>query len=197
MKAMRFPSPGRMAASAIVASCLLSLAVAGAQPPRERDRPEPPPREGQEQPREREGGRFDAPRAQQERGDREGTPEGMPRAQIAPRDGDFAPRILPRRWQLGVHAYNTDNGVVITNVLPRSPAWQAGLERGDVIVTIDGFQIGYVDRRLYPLGEELQHRAGPRGRVLLLVQNVRNRRLVNIDVRLERDRDFYPVPRER
>ena len=195
MKAMTHSSQG-LAACAIVASCVLSLAVAGAQPPRERDRPEPPRSQDPERPREREGGRIEAPRAPQERGDREGTPEGMPRTQIAPRDGEFAPRILPRRWQLGVHAYNTDNGVVITNVLPRSPAWEAGLERGDVIVTVDGFQVGYVGGRLYSLGDELQHRAGG-GRVLLLVQNTRNQRLVNVDARLERDRDFYPVPRER
>ncbi|MBW3598396.1 MAG: PDZ domain-containing protein [Planctomycetes bacterium] len=179
-----------LAASIIVTSCI--LAPAAAQEARERERPSAP--------RERERGERqpEAQFAPPDRGEREGTPEGMPKAQIAPRDGDFRPRILPpRSWLLGVHAYNTDHGVAITHVLPRSPAWEAGLERGDVIVAVDGFQVGYVNGRLYTLGQELQHRAGPRGEVLLLVQNVRNRRLVNLDVRLERDRDIYAAPRER
>jgi len=117
----------------------------------------------------------------------EGTPEGMaPEAMIAP--GQPQTRIVPPAvgWKLGVYAFNTPAGVRVTRVQPGSAAARAGLEPGDVIVTVNGYQIGQVGSRLYPLGNELQRRAGPRGEVLLLVQNVRNRDLVNMNVRLQR-----------
>lgn len=118
----------------------------------------------------------------------EGTEEGMPELQLAPRrDRD---RFHDPRWRLGVYAYDTNTGVRITRVLPETPAWRAGLERGDQIITVDGYQIGIVNGRLYPLGEELQRRADREGDVTLLVQNVRNGRLVNVDVGLERRRFF-------
>jgi S1-C subfamily serine protease len=99
---------------------------------------------------------------------------------------------------LGVYAYNTSTGVVITRVAPRSPAADAGLERSDVIVTVDGFQVGHVNGQLYLLGDELQHRAGSNGRVQLLVQNWRDNQLVNLDVTLQRDVALArPAPRER
>lgn len=117
----------------------------------------------------------------------EGTPEGVaPEAMIAP--GQPHTRIAPpiAGWKLGVYAFNTPAGVRITRVQPGSAAARAGLEPGDVVVTVNGYQIGQVGSRLYPLGDELQRRAGPRGEVFLLVQNVRNRDLVNMNVRLQR-----------
>jgi hypothetical protein len=117
----------------------------------------------------------------------EGTPEGMaPEARIAP--GQPHARIAPPAagWKLGVYAFNTPAGVRITRVQPGGAAARAGLEVGDVIVTVNGYQIGYVGSRVFSLGDELQRRAGPQGEVLLLVQNVRNRELVNMDVRLQR-----------
>ena len=98
---------------------------------------------------------------------------------------------------LGVHAYNTDHGVVITRVMPGSAASEVGLEPRDVIVTVDGFQVGYVGNQLYALGDELQHRGGSQGRVRLLVQNMRDDQLVNLDATLRRDDYFFPAPRER
>ena len=69
---------------------------------------------------------------------------------------------------------------------------------GDVIVTVSGYQVGYVGGRVYPLGEELQRRAGPRGEVRLLVHDVRSRDLLNLDVTLERPRiEPMPLLRER
>jgi hypothetical protein len=119
--------------------------------------------------------------------DEEGTEEGMPSAQFAP-PGQPGARFLPAQWKLGVYASNTDTGVRITRVIPRTPAFQAGLERGDKIVTVDGYQIGFVKGRLYPLGEELQRRAGRNGHVTLLVHNWRNGELLNVEVQLERRR---------
>jgi len=104
----------------------------------------------------------------------------------------------PPQWWLGVYVYNTPAGAVVTRVVPNSPAARAGLEPRDCIVTVEGYQVGYVHRRLYALGPELQLRAGRNGEVLLLVQNCRNSELTNMEVQLEpsRIRTFdRPPPR--
>jgi hypothetical protein len=134
-----------------------------------------------------------------------------------PGTGEVQPRVAPEyfppgrdgyrfrrpQWWLGIYATNTPTGVVVTRVVPGSPASRAGLEQNDRIVSVNGYQVGYVTQRFYPLGEELQRRAGPRGDVTLLVQNWRNNRLLNIDVRMQeegrgdlRDRPVRPFGRE-
>ncbi|QDV85941.1 PDZ domain-containing protein [Stieleria magnilauensis] len=149
---------------------------------------------------QREGGILRSEMQQEQGDDQQGTEEGMPRtravpgrrsvpeAQLAPDDQRLAPQWQPpdrHRWKLGVYASNTDTGVVVTQVIPGSPARDVGLERGDRIVAVGGFQVGWVDDRLYPLGAELQRQAGHNGRAKLLVQNVRNRNLLTLDVHLE------------
>lgn len=116
-----------------------------------------------------------------------------------PRALRINPQLLPpespgRRpqWFLGVRVDNLETGVMVTRVYPRSPAARAGLERDDVIVALDGYQIGYVNGQLYDLGTELQLRAGRRGDVRLLVQDHRSGGLRNVDVRLERSGDGNP-----
>lgn len=127
----------------------------------------------------------------------EGTPEGVPDASVQPRLKEFGPRIAPPRsdWRLGVWVYNTDSGVVITRVQRGSAAEREGLERGDRIVNIGGYQVGFVEDYLYPLGFELQRHADRRGNVTLLVQNVRNDELMSMRVRLD-GRDFRTLPAE-
>jgi hypothetical protein len=150
------------------------------------DRDASSPRSGREQ---RQRAESDDDRARRRgREFNAGTEDGRPEPQLVrPRDGRW-PWRPPRApsWRLGVYANNTNTGVRVTRVVPRSPAWQAGLETGDRIVTVDGYQVGYVNGRLYSLGEELDRQAGPRGQVTLLVQNRRNARLINVEVDLER-----------
>ncbi|MDV6032406.1 MAG: hypothetical protein F9B45_20425 [Phycisphaera sp. RhM] len=104
---------------------------------------------------QREGG---IPRSemQQEQGeDQQGTEEGMPSTravpgrqsapatQLAPDNQRLTPQWQPpdrHRWKLGVYAYNTDTGVVVTQVSPGSPAHDVGLERGDRIVAVGAFR---------------------------------------------------------
>jgi hypothetical protein len=74
----------------------------------------------------------------------------------------------PNRWKLGVQVRNLDTGVLITQVAAGSPAEQAGLRAGDTIVNVGGYQVGYVDGRLYDLGDEVAQRVNERGQVLLL-----------------------------
>ena len=63
------------------------------------------------------------------------------------------------------------------------------------IVNIGGYQVGFVEDYLYPLGFELQRHADRRGNVTLLVQNVRNDELMSMRVRLD-GRDFRTLPAE-
>jgi hypothetical protein len=184
--------------SLVVVLLVMGVVAAQAQPPRERIRPGQPFPEDRDQEddaqdpgRLREGGIPRDEVAGDERGGEEGTEEGMPQLRAAPRGERVAPQWLPpdrRGWRLGVFAHNTDTGVVITRVIPGTAAQRVGLERGDRIVAVRGFQVGWVEDRLYPLGAELERQAGRRGYVTLLVQNMRNQRLLNLDVPLDRVR---------
>ena len=140
------------------------------------------------------------PEAQRNQG--AGTEEGIPQIKVAPTDSKVTPRWVPppsRQWKLGVYAYYGDTGATVTQVAPNSPAQRAGLERGDLIVSVNGYQIGWIMDYLYPLDAELQRQAGFSGQVRLLVQNVRNRQLLNLDVRLtqQQPRSSEPAPRLR
>lgn len=121
-----------------------------------------------------------------DRGYDDGSPPpstAQPKVKVLP-PPDYRPGY--GQWRLGVNVDTTDVGVVIRDVAQRSAAARLGLERGDVIVAINGYQIGRVADRVYPLDEELQRRASPRGDVRLLVQDRRTLRLLNMDVRLDR-----------
>ncbi|MHB0957726.1 MAG: YbaY family lipoprotein [Pirellulaceae bacterium] len=89
------------------------------------------------------------------------------------------------RWFLGVEVDYREYGAVITRVLRQSPARRAGLEPRDVIVTVNGYQVGNVHHRLYPLHRELDLRASRRGQVRLLIRNHRDGNLSNLDIQLE------------
>lgn len=94
-------------------------------------------------------------------------------------------------WHLGVHGHYTSTGHLLTQVFPNTPAARAGLEPGDRIVTVNGFQVGNVNDRQYPIDFLLQRYASPQGFVRLLVQNRRTLQLVNLDVRLARGRIHF------
>ncbi len=106
--------------------------------------------------------------------------------------GELDSRLVPprpdrgRQWFLGVEVDYRDYGAAVTRVVRNSPARRAGLETRDVIVTVNGYQIGTVGGRLFPLERELELRASRRGLVRLLVQNQRTGQLTNLDVQLER-----------
>ena len=88
---------------------------------------------------------------------------------------------------LGVRGTDTAEGVLITQVVPGTPADLAGLERGDRVLTVGGYQVGVVATptgpRVYPLGRELARRIGPTGEVTMLVQDHRSGRITNITAR--------------
>jgi uncharacterized lipoprotein YbaY len=84
------------------------------------------------------------------------------------------------RYTLGIGVRNTATGVEIASVNTGGVAQRSGLEAGDVIVTVDGFQVGYVGDRLYDLGDEIARRVDGAGRVSLLVRNRRTGGLVQV-----------------
>jgi len=176
---------------AITAACVILLTMGLAVGQEERER---------EPSSAREGGipRKLAPLRDADR--QEGLEEGTPDVESRPGFKEALPRWRAPQgnWKLGVWAYNTESGVVVTRVAPDSPAERRGLERGDRIVSVGGYQVGYVGDLLYPLGYELRRQADGRGEVLLLVQNVRNKELLNLTVPLDHPGGrVRPLPLER
>jgi membrane-associated protease RseP (regulator of RpoE activity) len=147
----------------------------------------------------REGGIPRKFAQERDRDRQEGLEEGTPDVEAQPGFREALPRWRrpPGDGKLGVWAYNTESGVVVTRVAPDSPAARRGLEPGDRIVSVGGYQVGYVGDLLYPLGYEVQRQADGRGEVLLLVQNVRDKDLMNLTVQLDRGGRVRPLPRER
>lgn len=84
--------------------------------------------------------------------------------------------------QIGVRVANRDFGVEVTQVFPGSPASQMGLEVGDFIITVGGYQVGYVYGRLYDLSEECSRRVDGNGNVRLVIRQQRTGFLANLDV---------------
>jgi uncharacterized lipoprotein YbaY len=90
----------------------------------------------------------------------------------------------PNAWRLGVAIENADVGVMLTDVERGMPAERAGLERGDIIVNVEGFQVGYIDGALYDLGDEIRRRVDQQGKVDFLVYDQRQRRLQSLPINL-------------
>ncbi|QDT18160.1 PDZ domain-containing protein [Alienimonas californiensis] len=116
----------------------------------------------------------------------------VPGARLAPGLGGrpgFDPDDSP--VLLGVNGTDTTAGVLVTNVIPGTPADRAGLERGDRVLTVAGYQVGVVGTpggpRVYPLGVELARRLDARGEATLLVQDHRSGQITPVSVR--------PIPR--
>jgi uncharacterized lipoprotein YbaY len=90
----------------------------------------------------------------------------------------------PNSWRLGVAIENLDTGVLLTDIERGMPAERAGLEKGDVIVNVEGFQVGYVSGALYDLGDEMRRRVDQQGKINFLVFDQRTRRLQSVPVTL-------------
>jgi S1-C subfamily serine protease len=61
-----------------------------------------------------------------------------------------APRML------GIMPQSIHGGVLVQDVIPDSAADKAGIKAGDVIVSVDGYAVGFVDGREYPIHSELR-----------------------------------------
>ncbi|WP_437194210.1 YbaY family lipoprotein [Planctomicrobium sp. SH527] len=104
---------------------------------------------------------------------------------------NIAPTYVPpgtqqaRKWLLGVYSKDLDTGVRIHEVVTGRAAHRAGLEVNDQIISVNGYQVGYVNGQLFDCGTEFDRLADQNGWVNLLVQNARDRSLVNVPVQLD------------
>lgn len=108
---------------------------------------------------------------------------------VTSRLNPYAPGLQPEyqvpSWRLGVEVQNTEAGVLVVGVYPNTAAQRQGIEVGDVLVAIGGYQVGYVGGVLYDISDEFTLRADRFGRVDMLVQNRRDGRLVNMTIGLD------------
>src|SRR6202051_2194060 len=89
----------------------------------------------------------------------------------------------PRAW-LGVLSYTLREHVVIAGVMPGGPGEKAGLQQGDLVITVDGTDIN--ERR--GLYESLRNH-GPGDMVKFKV--LRNNRVLNIETPALRAEDYF------
>jgi len=90
----------------------------------------------------------------------------------------------PNAWRLGVAIENLETGVLLTDVERGMPAEKAGLKRGDVIITVGGYQCGYVGGSLYDLGDEINRRVDQQGRINVLAFDNQTRQLRGLPITL-------------
>jgi uncharacterized lipoprotein YbaY len=107
-----------------------------------------------------------------------------PISSISPTSPNLTPNHQPR-WRLGVYSKDTETGVRIVQVVSGSAAARAGLEAEDTIITVNGYQVGYINGQLYDCASEFERSATTDGWVRILVQNNRNGQLMNLPVKLE------------
>lgn len=86
----------------------------------------------------------------------------------------------PRPAPLGIMARNTATGVEVISVNPGSVAQASGLQAGDTIVNVAGYQVGMVGDRLYDVGDEVARHLNTAGQVPLLVRKGANGALVTV-----------------
>ncbi len=89
----------------------------------------------------------------------------------------------PASYRLGISVQNSPTGVQVVSVSPGSLAQSVGIEPGDTIVCVSGYQVGYVGDRLFDLGDELARRVDASQSVSLLVRDGRSGGLENVPVR--------------
>ncbi|MFM7137621.1 MAG: PDZ domain-containing protein [Planctomycetota bacterium] len=89
----------------------------------------------------------------------------------------------PGTYRLGINVQNTPTGVLVVGVAPGSVAQTTGIEAGDTLVTVGGYQVGYVGDRLFDVGDELARRVDAAGGVTVLVRDGRTGTLENAGVR--------------
>jgi len=90
-----------------------------------------------------------------------------------------------KKWRLGVYSKDLDTGVKIHDVVNGAAAYRAGLEINDTIISVNGYQVGYVNGQLFDCGTEFDRSADKNGWVTLLVQNNRDGKLINVPVQLD------------
>jgi hypothetical protein len=85
-------------------------------------------------------------------------------------------RLPPRpaaRWRLGIQVDNSPRGLRISEVSRNSPAFRFGLERGDYLLDVMGYPVGFHGNAYFPLAETLNQTVRRDGWVNILIWNRR------------------------
>jgi hypothetical protein len=86
-------------------------------------------------------------------------------------------RRLPQRpaprWRLGIEVDNAPLGLRISQVSRNSPAFRFGLERGDYLLDVMGFPVGFHRGAYFPLADALNQNVRRNGWVNVLIWNQR------------------------
>ena len=86
-------------------------------------------------------------------------------------------RLLPQRpaprWRLGIQVDDSPRGLRISEVPRNSPAFRFGLERGDYLLDVMGFPVGFHGSSYFPLADALNRNVRRDGWVNVLVWNRR------------------------
>ena len=86
----------------------------------------------------------------------------------------MVPHAIPsRHWYMGVTVQRAPLGVMVSSVVPNSPAHRAGLEPGDYLLDAGGYIVGDYNGRHYPLSDAMDLGAEPSGWIEMLVWNRR------------------------
>ena len=109
----------------------------------------------------------------------------------------YLPHIHVAQWTLGVAVQNGQVGTQITRVANGSPAQNAGLERGDVILAVSGNPVGFVNRQLFALDDVLNGSVNARGQVVLSVQDGRTGQVGFVPVQLSAVNVGFQPPAQR
>ena len=107
---------------------------------------------------------------------RQVAPRGSaPQARMSRSARQQAPRYqleqrIDRRWKLGIEKSDAPQGVRVDRVYAfTAAADQLGLERGDYILDVQGYPVGYYQGTYYPLGDLLNQQADPQPRTTCLL----------------------------
>ncbi|TWT56364.1 YbaY family lipoprotein [Allorhodopirellula solitaria] len=90
-----------------------------------------------------------------------------------------------KSWTLGVTGKNTDVGLALDSVSPNSAAARAGLSAGDIVVCVNGVQVGIVGSKIFDIAQILNQHADSLGNVRLLVMYRRTGQLGTVPIKLD------------
>lgn len=107
-------------------------------------------------------------------------------------NGRLAPGATATGRNFGARGSNQNTGVVITSIVPGSPAQLAGIEVRDQVITVNGYQVGIVNGTAYDLEREVWSRADRGQPVVLLVKDWRTNNLTNITIDLNQNASQRP-----
>jgi hypothetical protein len=108
-------------------------------------------------------------------------------------------RRLPQRpvpqWRLGIQVDDAPLGLRISEVTRNSPAFRFGLERGDYLLDVMGFPVGFHGNAYFPLADALNRSVRRDGWVNVLIWNRRTHAEEELWIQAEPRQSIRPPTR--